>query len=149
MPEAISVFLAPPSWEALEARLVGRGTETAEVIERRLATARTELAAQHSRPPDPPATQTHPAPAQPLALGRRMACAVAQHNRLPPPTTRLTIPPNTARPGTNKGKAGQTSRPNTSAHRTIKINAQPIQPRPPSVDPGLVSQPGGAKNSSA
>ncbi len=46
MPEAISVFLAPPSWEALEARLVGRGTETAEVIERRLATARTELAAQ-------------------------------------------------------------------------------------------------------
>src|SRR5271166_845576 len=94
---------------------------------------------QHSRPPDPPATQTHPAPAQPLALGRRMACAVAQHNRLPPPTTRLTIPPNTARPGTNKGKAGQTSRPNTSAHRTIKINAQPIQPRPPSVDPGLVA----------
>jgi guanylate kinase len=46
MPEAITVFLAPPSWEALESRLVGRGTETAEVIERRLATARTELAAQ-------------------------------------------------------------------------------------------------------
>src|SRR5271166_3483075 len=92
---------------------------------------------QHPRPPDPPATQTHPASAQPLALGRRMACAVAQHNRLPPPTTRLTIPPNTARLGTNKGKAGQTSRLNTPAHRTIKINAQPIQPRPPSVDPGL------------
>jgi guanylate kinase len=47
MPEAISVFLAPPSWEALEARLIGRGTETPEVIERRLATARTELAAQN------------------------------------------------------------------------------------------------------
>jgi guanylate kinase len=47
MPEAISVFLAPPSWEALEARLIGRGTETPEVIERRLTTARTELAAQH------------------------------------------------------------------------------------------------------
>jgi len=46
MPEAISVFLAPPSWEALEARLVGRGTETPEVIARRLATARSELAAQ-------------------------------------------------------------------------------------------------------
>ncbi|MDO3639293.1 guanylate kinase [Mycolicibacterium arseniciresistens] len=46
MPEAISVFLAPPSWEALEQRLVGRGTETAEVMARRLATARTELAAQ-------------------------------------------------------------------------------------------------------
>ena len=46
MPEAISVFLAPPSWEALESRLIGRGTETPEVIERRLATARTELAAR-------------------------------------------------------------------------------------------------------
>jgi guanylate kinase len=46
LPEAISVFLAPPSWEALESRLIGRGTETPEVIERRLATARTELAAQ-------------------------------------------------------------------------------------------------------
>jgi guanylate kinase len=46
MPEAITVFLAPPSWEDLEARLIGRGTETSEVIERRLATARTELAAQ-------------------------------------------------------------------------------------------------------
>lgn len=46
MPEALTVFLAPPSWEALEARLVGRGTETPEVMERRLATARSELAAQ-------------------------------------------------------------------------------------------------------
>ncbi|WP_163759243.1 guanylate kinase [Mycobacterium botniense] len=46
MPEAITVFLAPPSWEDLEARLIGRGTETPEVIRRRLATARTELAAQ-------------------------------------------------------------------------------------------------------
>ena len=46
MPEAITVFLAPPSWAALEARLIGRGTETPEVIQRRLTTARTELAAQ-------------------------------------------------------------------------------------------------------
>jgi guanylate kinase len=46
MPEVLTVFLAPPNWEALEARLAGRGTETPEVIERRLATARTELAAQ-------------------------------------------------------------------------------------------------------
>src|ERR1700746_2801049 len=37
MPEAITVFLAPPSWETLQARLVGRGTESPEVIERRLA----------------------------------------------------------------------------------------------------------------
>ncbi|WP_192720688.1 MULTISPECIES: guanylate kinase [unclassified Mycobacterium] len=46
MPEVITVFLAPPSWEELESRLVGRGTETAEVMARRLATARAELAAQ-------------------------------------------------------------------------------------------------------
>ncbi len=46
MPEAITVFLAPPSWEDLQSRLVGRGTETPEVIRRRLDTARTELAAQ-------------------------------------------------------------------------------------------------------
>jgi guanylate kinase len=46
MPEAVTVFLAPPSWEALEARLIGRGTETPQVIQRRLTTARTELAAQ-------------------------------------------------------------------------------------------------------
>jgi guanylate kinase len=46
MPEALTVFLAPPSWDALEARLVGRGTESPEAMERRLATAREELAAQ-------------------------------------------------------------------------------------------------------
>jgi guanylate kinase len=47
MPEALTVFLAPPNWAALEARLLGRGTETPDVIARRLSTARTELAAQH------------------------------------------------------------------------------------------------------
>ncbi|MCV7232111.1 guanylate kinase [Mycobacterium branderi] len=46
MPEAVTVFLAPPSWEILESRLVGRGTETPDVIRRRLDTARAELAAQ-------------------------------------------------------------------------------------------------------
>ena len=46
MPEVIAVFLAPPSWADLEARLIGRGTETPEAMERRLDTARTELAAQ-------------------------------------------------------------------------------------------------------
>jgi guanylate kinase len=46
MPEAITVFLAPPSWEVLESRLSGRGTETPEVMARRLATARAEMAAQ-------------------------------------------------------------------------------------------------------
>ncbi len=45
LPEAISVFLAPPSWDELVSRLTGRGTETPEAVERRLATARTEMAA--------------------------------------------------------------------------------------------------------
>ena len=46
MPEAATVFLAPPSWEGLVSRLTGRGTETEEVIQRRLETARGELNAQ-------------------------------------------------------------------------------------------------------
>ena len=45
MPEALFVFLAPPTWDELVRRLVGRGTEDAEEREARLATARTELAA--------------------------------------------------------------------------------------------------------
>jgi len=46
MPEARLVFLAPPSWDELVRRLTGRGTESPEVIDRRLATARIELAAE-------------------------------------------------------------------------------------------------------
>ncbi|ULE32764.1 guanylate kinase [Mycobacterium sp. IDR2000157661] len=46
MPEALTVFLAPPSWQVLETRLSGRGTETPEIMARRLATAKAELAAQ-------------------------------------------------------------------------------------------------------
>ncbi|SCE10850.1 guanylate kinase [Streptomyces sp. di50b] len=44
--DAQLVFLAPPSWEELVRRLTGRGTESPEVIERRLEAARTELAAE-------------------------------------------------------------------------------------------------------
>lgn len=43
VPEAVTVFLAPPSWDVLVSRLRGRGTESEEIIERRLATARAEL----------------------------------------------------------------------------------------------------------
>jgi guanylate kinase len=46
MPEAIQVFIAPPSVEALRARLVGRGTDAPEQVEKRLETAERELAAQ-------------------------------------------------------------------------------------------------------
>lgn len=44
MPEARLVFLAPPSWDELVQRLVGRGTEDAEERARRLETAKVELA---------------------------------------------------------------------------------------------------------
>jgi guanylate kinase len=47
MPEARLVFLLPPSWGELVRRLTGRGTETTEEQERRLATAEVELAAQN------------------------------------------------------------------------------------------------------
>ncbi|MFJ4842793.1 guanylate kinase [Streptomyces sp. NBC_01166] len=46
MPEAQLVFLAPPGWDELVRRLTGRGTESQEVIERRLAAAKVELAAE-------------------------------------------------------------------------------------------------------
>jgi guanylate kinase len=46
IPDALFVFLAPPSWSELVRRLVGRGTETEPERQSRLATARQELAAQ-------------------------------------------------------------------------------------------------------
>nr|WP_219108176.1 guanylate kinase [Austwickia sp. TVS 96-490-7B] len=45
MPDALFVFLAPPSWEELVTRLVGRGTETDAERRARLATAKVELEA--------------------------------------------------------------------------------------------------------
>jgi len=42
-PEAVLIFLAPPSMKELEERLVGRGTESPEVIAERLARAMEEL----------------------------------------------------------------------------------------------------------
>ena len=46
MPEAVQVFIAPPSVEALRARLIGRGTDDPAQIEARLRTAERELEAQ-------------------------------------------------------------------------------------------------------
>lgn len=43
LPRARFIFLAPPSWEELERRLIGRGTESFEEQTRRLKTARQEL----------------------------------------------------------------------------------------------------------
>lgn len=44
--EVMTVFIAPPSFEELERRLVGRGTETPEQQAKRLETAKIELAAE-------------------------------------------------------------------------------------------------------
>jgi guanylate kinase len=50
MPEAVRIFIAPPSDEALRARLIGRGTDSPDDVQRRLATAREELRAQAEFP---------------------------------------------------------------------------------------------------
>ena len=47
MPEAISVFMLPPSLEVLEQRLRSRGTESEEVIAKRLETAKKEMEFSH------------------------------------------------------------------------------------------------------
>jgi guanylate kinase len=46
MPEAVAVFIAPPSSQALRARLVGRGTDPPEQVDERMRTAERELEAQ-------------------------------------------------------------------------------------------------------
>ncbi len=43
MPDAVFIFIAPPSWEALESRLTNRGTEPIEIINERLSKARNEI----------------------------------------------------------------------------------------------------------
>ena len=46
MPEAVRIFIAPPSEEALRTRLIGRGTDDPDEVEARLDTAAEELSAQ-------------------------------------------------------------------------------------------------------
>jgi guanylate kinase len=50
MPEAERIFIAPPSDEALRNRLIGRGTDSPEDVEKRLDTARQEMAARKEFP---------------------------------------------------------------------------------------------------
>jgi guanylate kinase len=50
MPEAVRIFIAPPSEEALRNRLIGRGTDSPDDVEKRLETAREELRAQGEFP---------------------------------------------------------------------------------------------------
>jgi guanylate kinase len=68
MPDALMVFLAPPSWEELVRRLVGRGTEGEPERERRLATARQELAAESEFDVSVVNTEIHEAAEELVAL---------------------------------------------------------------------------------
>jgi guanylate kinase len=68
MPEAYLVFLCPPSWDALVERLTGRGTESPEIVERRLRTAKEELAAQDEFDAVVVNTDVHAAAAELLTL---------------------------------------------------------------------------------
>lgn len=70
MPEALFVFLKPPSWEELVRRLARRGTETGDERERRLATARLELAAETEFDETVVNTEVHDAADQLVALMR-------------------------------------------------------------------------------
>ncbi len=47
MPDSISIFLLPPSWQTIQARLEGRGQDNPEIIARRMAAARAELSHYH------------------------------------------------------------------------------------------------------
>ena len=68
MPEAFFVFLKPPSWDELVRRLVGRGTESEEERERRLETAREEMAAETEFDVTIVNTEIHVAAAELVAL---------------------------------------------------------------------------------
>ena len=44
-PEAVRIYIAPPDWDELERRLIGRGTESVEKVRSRLAKGKEEFAA--------------------------------------------------------------------------------------------------------
>jgi guanylate kinase len=70
MPEALFVFLKPPSWGELVRRLEGRGTETPAERERRLQTARQELTAEAEFDVTVVNTEIHAAAEELVALMR-------------------------------------------------------------------------------
>jgi guanylate kinase len=86
MPGALFVFLKPPSWDELVRRLVGRGTESEEERDRRLETARLELAAEEEFDVTVVNTEVHDASEQLVALMTR-----SSHSS---PESSLDRPPN-------------------------------------------------------
>jgi guanylate kinase len=84
MPGALFVFLKPPSWEELVRRLVGRGTETEEERERRLETARGELAAETEFDVTVVNTEVHSAAEELVELMKGSREPRPEPGRLPP-----------------------------------------------------------------
>jgi guanylate kinase len=80
-PDALLVFLAPPSWEELERRLRGRGTEHPDVIRKRLDRARIELAAEDEFDETVVNTSVEEAAAQVAALATGAALPSRHHDR--------------------------------------------------------------------
>ena len=70
MPDALFVFLGPPSWDELVRRLVGRGTEADEERQRRLETALEEMAAEASSTQLSSISEIHAAAEELVALMR-------------------------------------------------------------------------------
>ena len=80
MPDALLVFLAPPSWEALVRRLTGRGTESPEVIERLSKSLQTALKDQNviDRFAELGTTPSPEADATPAALKAKLESEIAR-----------------------------------------------------------------------
>ena len=93
MPEALQVFIAPPSREALRARLVGRGTDTPEQVERGCAPPRAS-----SRPSPSSATSWSTTASRTRSTSSSTSCA---ERSAPPPRP----PPSSAAAGTGAGQS--------------------------------------------
>jgi guanylate kinase len=86
MPDSLFVFLAPPSWDELVRRLVGRGTESQDERSRRLQTALREMAAEAEFDATVVNTEIHAAAEELVEL----MCARARSATAPPRQGRST-----------------------------------------------------------
>src|SRR5256885_3398642 len=90
MPQSVQVFIAPPSLEALRTRLIGRGTDDQEEVERRLRVAEGELAARSEFSHVLVNDRLEDAIAQLTAIvGAELARGDCDSGRGPPPRTTL------------------------------------------------------------
>ncbi len=100
MPGALFVFLAPPSWDELVRRLVGRGTETDDERTRRLQTAVWELAAEPEFDATVVNTEIHATADKLVGLMRARAREAPARRPSTVPLGPSTVPPSTVSPST-------------------------------------------------